>query len=175
MKNDVFTLGFPNEEVKYGFLSELMPSFAPQVILDDSFSAYRFTDALEDGNIEDFMNQLTAFYASIPYDAIKLEHRDEQYYQHLFYLIFTLMGQFVETEVKSAKGRADAKVKTADSIYVFEFKMEKNATAEEALTQIDDKGYMIPYTADHRRLVKIGAEFSLEEKGMKRWLIKIEN
>ena len=166
---DEFTLGFPNEEVKYGFLNELLPAFAPQ-ILNDSFSASRFTKALVSGNVEDFMQQLTAFFASIPYDAIKKEHRDEQYYQHLFYIVFELMGQFVKTEVKSAQGRADAVVKTADSIYVFEFKMENNATAEEALAQIDRKGYLIPYTVDNRRLVKIGVEFSLEEKGIKRWL-----
>ena len=168
---DEFTLGFPNEEVKYGFLDELLPAFAPQVIRNDDFSASRFTKALKEGSIEDFMKRLTAFFASIPYDAIKKEHRDEQYYQHLFYLIFTLMGQFVDTEVKSAEGRADAIVKTADSIYVFEFKMDTNATAEAALAQIDDKGYMIPYTADHRRLVKIGVEFSVEAKGIKRWLV----
>jgi len=172
LQYDEFTLGFPNEEVKYGFLSELLPAFAPQVIKSNSFSASRFVKALNKGDLDAFMKVLTAFYASIPYDAIKATHRDEQYYQHLFYLLFTLMGQFVETEVKSAQGRADAVVKTADSIYVFEFKMEENATAEEALAQIDKTGYLIPYTADHRRLVKIGVEFSQEAKGIKRWLEK---
>jgi len=167
--DDEFTLGFPNEEVKYGFLKELFPAFAPQ-ILNDSFSASRFAKALRKGDVVDFMKQLTAFLASIPYDAIKKEHRDEQYYQHLFYLIFELMDQFVKTEVKSAKGRCDVVVKTTNSIYVFEFKMDTNATAEAALAQIDKAGYMIPYTADHRRLVKIGVEFNKEEKGIKKWL-----
>ena len=62
-------------------------------------------------------------------------------------------------------------VKTSDSIYVFEFKMDENATAEEALAQINEKGYPIPYTADHRRLVKIGVEFSQQAKGIKRWVV----
>jgi len=88
------------------------------------------------GRIEGFMAQLTSFYASIPFDAIKDKHRDEQYYQHLIYLLFTLMGQFVETEVKSATGRADAVVKTTGSVYVFEFKLDGYATAEDALAQI---------------------------------------
>jgi hypothetical protein len=182
---DEFILGFPNEEVKYGFLNELLPAFAPQVIVYDEFSASRFVKALDKGNVEDFMNQLTAFFASIPYDALKKEHRDEQYYQHLFYLLFTLMGQFVATEVKSAEGRADAVVKTTDSIYVFEFKMDYSlpsgegrggaSTAEAALAHIDEKGYLIPYSADERRLVKIGVEFNKEAKGIKQWLGKIEN
>ena len=128
------------------------------------------------------MTSLKAFFAAIPYDAIKQEHRDEQYYQHVFYLLFTLMGQFTNTEVKNSKGRADAVVKTADTIYVFEFKLNSSlpsgegqggvATAEAALAQINSKDYAIPYTADHRKLVKIGVEFSLTEKGLKRWVIE---
>jgi hypothetical protein len=90
----------------------------------------------------------------------------------VFYLLFTLMGQFIDTEVKDSDGRADAVVKTADSIYVFEFKMDNTATAEDALAQIDGKGYLIPYTADSRRLVKIGVAFSLEKNGIKQWLFK---
>ena len=58
----------------------------------------------------------------------------------------------------------------ADSIYVFEFKMDTNATAEEALAQIDKTGYMIPYTADSRRLVKVGVELSIEARGIVRWV-----
>jgi hypothetical protein len=82
------------------------------------------------------------------------------------------MGQFVQTEVKSAKGRADVVVKTANAIYVFEFKMETNATAEDALAQINKQGYLIPYTADDRRLVKIGVELSIEQRGITRWLVE---
>jgi hypothetical protein len=165
-----YTLGYPNEEVKYGFLHELLPVYAPATVMNGSFSTSLFVEALDKGDVEGFMTQLTAFYASIPCAAIKKEHRDVQYYQHVFYLLFSLMGQFVETEVKSAVGRADAVVKTADSVYVFEFKMDESATAEDALAQIDDKGYLIPYATDHRRLVKIGVEFSAEAKGVRRWI-----
>jgi len=166
---DAFTLCFPNEEVKYGFLNQLLPAFIPKWGLDDSFSIITFIKAIQSGVVDDFMNLLRAYYAAIPYDLEDNKDKDEKYYQLIFYLLFTNMGQFVETEVKSAIGRADAVVKTADSIYVFEFKMEENATAEEALAQIDKTGYLIPYTADHRRLVKIGVEFSKEAKGIKRW------
>lgn len=71
------------------------------------------------------------------------------------------MGQFVETEVRSARGRADAIVKTADYIYVFEFKL--NGSAQESLAQIDNKGHLIPYTADERTLVKVGVNFDANE------------
>jgi tRNA U38,U39,U40 pseudouridine synthase TruA len=118
------------------------------------------------------MTSLQAFYADIPYDAIKQKNRDEQYYQHVFYLLFTLMGQFVQAEVKNSAGRTDAVVKTDGNIYVFEFKMDDKATAEDALKQINSKDYAIPYTADHRQTVKIGVEFSRKKRGVKRWLIE---
>jgi hypothetical protein len=91
----------------------------------------------------------------------------------VFYLLFTLMGQYVRTEVKSRLGRADAVVRTADAIYVFEFKMDDSATAEATLAQIDSKDYAIPYTADNRKLVKVCVEFSVADGGVKRWKLGI--
>jgi Protein of unknown function (DUF1703). len=82
------------------------------------------------------------------------------------------MGQFTEAEVRSSRGRADAVVKTPKYIYVFEFKL--NGTAEEALKQIDEKGYLIPYKVDHREVVKIGVEFSAESRNLSRWLVEIK-
>jgi len=171
-ENNLYTLGFPNEEVKYGFLNELLPAFVLAPIATGVFSVVEFMQQLRNSDIEGFMTSLRALFAAIPYNAIKKKHRDEQYYQHVFYLLFTLMGQYVETEVKNNKGRADAVVKTADSIYVFEFKMDDKGTAEDALAQINSTDYAIPYTADHRKLVKIGVEFSQKERGVKRWLIE---
>ena len=77
------------------------------------------------------------------------------------------MGQFAETEVRSAKGRADAVVKTADYIYVFEFKLD--GSADQALAQIDDRGYLIPYTVDGRKLVKIGVNFDPAQRNIGDW------
>ena len=171
-KRDTYVLGFPNEEVKYGFLNELLPAFVRTPITTGKFSVIEFLQQIEDNDIEGFMTSLKAFFAAIPYDAIEQKNRNEQYYQHVFYLLFTLMGQFVQTEVKNNKGRADAVVKTAYNIYVFEFKMDDNATAEDALAQINSKDYAIPYTADHRNLVKIGVAFSQTERGIKGWLIE---
>ena len=167
-----YTLGFPNEEVKYGFLNELLPQFTPSFGVSSSgFSATGFIKLLRAGDIEGTMTMLQAYFATIEYDAIPKKLRVEKFYQFVFWQLFTLMGQFAQTEVRNSRGRTDAVVKTADSIYVFEFKMDDNATAEEALAQINSKGYAIPYKADHRRVVKIGVEFSQTEKGPKRWLI----
>ncbi|MDR2921500.1 MAG: PD-(D/E)XK nuclease domain-containing protein, partial [Tannerella sp.] len=65
---------------------------------------------------------------------------------------------------------ADAVVKTKDYIFVFEFKL--NGTAQEALAQIDEKGYLIPYTVDGRKLVKVGVNFNAEERNIGEWLVE---
>ena len=83
--------------------------------------------------------------------------------------MFKLMGQFCDAEIRSAKGRADAVVKTKDYIYVFEFKLD--GSVEDALRQIDERGYLLPYKADGRKLVKIGVSFSKEERNLDAWKI----
>ncbi|MDR0794636.1 MAG: ATP-binding protein [Tannerella sp.] len=165
-KYNMYTLGFPNEEVRYGFMNFLMPYYTAVNNGTGSFHIAKFCKELEAGETDDFMERLKIFFANIPYE---LNNNNEKHYQAVFYVIFTLMGQYIDTEVRSAKGRADAVVKTKECIYVFEFKL--NGTAEEAIRQIDDKGYLIPYQSDGRKLIKVGVELSKEERNIYRYLI----
>ena len=162
-----YTLGFPNEEVRYGFLNFVLPFYTPIDSEEGNFYIGKFVQELRKGDPEAFLTRLRAFFADIPYE---LNNKTERHYQVVFYLVFKLLGQFAEAEVRSAKGRADAVVKTADYIYVFEFKLD--GTVDEAIRQIDDKGYLIPYTADGRKLVKVGVSFSREERNLGEWVIK---
>ncbi|MEG1952594.1 MAG: PD-(D/E)XK nuclease domain-containing protein, partial [Bacteroidales bacterium] len=93
----------------------------------------------------------------------------ERHYQLVFYLIAKLMGQFTEAEVHSARGRSDMVIKTDRYIYVFEFKL--TGSAKKALVQIDDQGYLIPYTVDGRELIKVGANFSKKKRNVDKWLV----
>jgi hypothetical protein len=161
-----YTLGFPNEEVKYGFLNELLPLYTPRKRLQSEFYMECFIEDLLTNNVDGFMNRLSAFFAGIPYE---LNNKEEKHYQTVFYLLFKLMGQFVEVEHRSAIGRSDAVVITNDTVFVFEFKLAGNATAEDALRQIDDKNYLIPFSAGNKKLVKVGVEFSPEKRGISRW------
>lgn len=156
---------FPNEEVKYGFINFLVPYYTSISKEEQSFYIGKFVQELRTKDIDAFLSRLQAFFADFPYE---LNDKTERHYQVVFYLVFKLMGQFTEVEVRSAKGRADAVVKTPNYIYVFEFKL--NGTVEEALRQIDDKGYLIPYQADGRKLIKVGVEFSAIERNISRWL-----
>jgi hypothetical protein len=165
---DEYILGFPNEEVKYGFLKELMLVYMPEKNMRGDFSVANFIRDLSANNVDGFMTRLKAFFAGIPYE---LENKTEKHFQTVFFVLFQLMGQFVEVEPRSATGRADAVVTTKDTVFVFEFKITGSSTAEKALQQIDDKGYMIPYTAGNKKLVKVGVEFSLEARGVNSWKI----
>ncbi|MDR3365981.1 MAG: ATP-binding protein, partial [Prevotellaceae bacterium] len=151
---DEYVLGFPNEEVKYGFFNELLPAYVPDKDVRSEFYVTHFIRDLLAHDVDGFMTRLRAFFAGIPYE---LNSKGEKHYQTIFFILFRLMGQLVEAEQRSAVGRADAVVVTADTVFVFEFKLTGNATAEEALKQIDDKGYLIPYSAGGKALVKVGA------------------
>ena len=140
-----------------------------QPITDDKKNFYigLFIQELENGDVDAFMQRFEAFFADFPYE---LNDKTERHYQVVVYLIFKLMGQFTQAEVHSAKGRADAIVQTPKYVYLFEFKL--NGTAEEALLQINDKGYDKPFQTDSRTVVKIGVEFSAEMRNVKRWLVE---
>ncbi|WP_294629370.1 ATP-binding protein [uncultured Bacteroides sp.] len=161
-----YTLGFPNEEVKYGFLNFAAPFYTPVASTDTSFYIGKFVRELRSGDVEAFLTRLTCFFADFPYE---LNTKTERHYQVVFYLVFKLMGQFTQAEIRTATGRADAIVKTADYIYIFEFKLY--GTTQEALQQIDDKGYLLPYTVDGRQLVKVGVAFDAEKRNLGEWLV----
>ena len=161
-----YLLEFPNDEVRYGFINFLIPYYTSMANDDQGFYIGKFVQELRSGDYDSFLTRLQAFFADFPYE---LSDKTERHYQVVFYLVFKLVGQFTDAEVRSARGRADAVVKTPKYIYVFEFKL--NGTADQALRQIDDKGYLIPYQSDGRELVKIGVEFSAEERNIGRWLV----
>ena len=164
-----YTLGYPNEEVRIGFIESLIPSYLYQPTRESNFYVVSFVRDLMKGNLESCLERTRSFFASIPND---LNNKEEKHYQTIFYLLFRLMGQYVDTEVKSAVGRADVVIKMQDAIYILEFKM--NGTAEEALAQINSKGYAIPYEADHRKVVKVGINFDSTTRTIGDWEIETD-
>ncbi|MDR0543415.1 MAG: ATP-binding protein [Dysgonamonadaceae bacterium] len=164
---DEYILGYPNEEVKYGFMNNLLPVFMPKKDVLVEFSAGRFIRDLRAGNVDGFMTRLQAFFSGIPYE---LNNKEERHYQTIFYLLFKLMGEYIQAEVSSAVGRADAVAVVNDTVYIFEFKLTGNATAEEALKQIDERKYAAQYAAGNKKIVKVGAEFSAEQRTLNRWV-----
>ena len=162
-----YQLGYPNREVKIGMLKSLAPNYLSPVSIDNNGLVADFVEMLYDGDLEGAMVRLKAYLASI---SNRLSNKNERDFQTVFYLIFNLMGAFIKVEEDSAIGRADAVVHTPDAVYVFELKYD--GSAEEAIRQIDDKGYLIPYSADGKRLYKIGVNYDSQQRTIGEWIVK---
>jgi len=161
-------LGFPNNEVQYGLLESMMPAYVPVSAKRKGKDVVSLDRCIEQGDTDGVQDILTALFASIPYtsSADPFEH----YFETVIYLVFTLLGKYTKCEVRSAKGRADCIVETKDFVYIFEFKLDKSA--DEALAQIEEKGYAEPYAADARKVFKIGVNFDSKERNITEWKVK---
>ena len=164
-----YTLGVPNREVRNGLLNSLIPHYVNPRRSDNDAFLLGFSKAVYRNDIEAALEHMRTYLATIPYD---LENHSEKHYQTIFYLMFSFLNIYIQTEVKSAIGRADAVMHMSDTIYVFELKVDKSA--EEALAQIDEKGYMLPYHSEGKRLVKIGISFDSTQRTISEWKIKEE-
>jgi len=171
----LYRLGFPNDEVRYGFLHNLLPAYSDVPFGQTGVWVGRFVQDIRNGNVNEFMERLQSIISGIPYDDFpkeKLKLR-EQNYQTAVYLVFALMGQFVQTEVHCATGRVDCIVVTADSIYIFEFKLSSNGSAEDAINQIKEQNYAAKYKADEKKIVLIGSSFDENTRTIKDWKAEI--
>ena len=170
-KQRTFKLGFPNAEVKYGFLEALAPSYLHVEDKVTPFDINLLDDAVEEGDTDGMRNWFTALFALLPYPAgSDTEPVTEQNFQNVIFLALTIMGKYARTEVHSAKGRADCILETSEYIYVFEFK--RDVSAKEALKQIEEQGYAKPYSADRRKVFKIGVNFSTTERNITEWEVR---
>ena len=170
-KQRSFKLGFPNAEVKYGFLDSLAPSYLHVEDKPAPFNIDILDDAVEEGDTEGMKNWFTALFALLPYPAgADTEAVTEQNFQNVIFMSLTMMGKYARTEVHSAKGRADCILETADYVYLFEFK--RDVSASEALKQIEKQGYAKPYASDKRKIFKIGVNFSTKERNISEWKVE---
>lgn len=163
----LYRLGFPNREVEEGFIRFLIPYYTRFNKMEASFEIQKFVREIEAGQPDAFFRRLQSFFADTPYELVK---ELELHYQNVLFILFKLVGFYAEAEYHTSEGRVDLVVKTADYIYVMEFKLE--GTAEEALRQIEEKHYARPFEADPRRIFKIGVNFSNQTRNIERWIVK---
>lgn len=163
-----YTLSFPNEEVKYAFLESLMPEYVPHATAGNGMDIFTLEDYIENGDLDEIKNVLTALFATIPYTSSDAFF--EHYFQTVIYLVFTLLGKYALCEMHTFSGRIDCKVETDRFIYLFEFKRDE--TAEKALQQINDNSYTLPFVADSRKLYKIGVSFDSDKRILADWKVE---
>ena len=170
----LYRLGFPNDEVRYGFLENLLPAYSDVPFGQTGVWVGRFVQDIRKGDVNGFMKRMQSLIAGISYDNFSSKELKlrEQNYQTAVYLIFALMGQFVQTEEHCSKGRIDCIVHTADNVYLFEFKLSGNGSAEDAIGQIKEGTYAAKYKMGGKKIVLIGTSFSEETRTIKDWKVE---
>ena len=174
-EGEIYTLSIPNQEVRIGYAKVLLPIYTGLGDADVQVGfALKFWRALKQGDTDLAMHHMQSYMAGIPYvEGFKQKLNDaataEGFYEYTMYLIFSMLNVYVRTQVKCAGGRTDMVVWMPDTVYVFEMKV--SGTAQEALEQIDSRGYAIPYQADGRAVIKVGVKFNSETRVPEEWVI----
>lgn len=168
--NDMFRLyqlGFPNQEVKNGFLNCLLKYYVPMSPdMSGTTLIYQLWHSITEGNPKSFMQILSSLFANTSY---QIQGETEKDFQYAMYIISALLGEYVQVERTTSNGRIDLIIQTKEFIYIFELKV--NADADVALRQIDEKGYARPFEGDSRKLFKIGVNFSTATRRIEDWKI----
>ena len=164
---NLYTLGYPNEEVRTGMVRSLAANYLIPAEGTNSSFVIKFVKAVVADDMELALTLMRAYLAGVSY---RLSNKTERDVQTIFYLVFSLIGGFINVEEESSHGRADVVITLPSVVYVMELKFDGSADA--ALRQIDEKGYLIPYTADGKRLVKVGVNYSSEERTITEWRIE---
>jgi hypothetical protein len=164
----LFQLGIPNKEVEDGFYNYLLPNYANVSESQSEFYIANFVEDVKAGKVDDFFKRLSSLFADTPYELVK---DLENHYQNVLFIVAKLMGLYVKAEYHTSEGRIDLVLQTGDYTYVMEFKLD--GTAEEALAQINDKNYALPFAVDNRKLLKVGVNFSSKTRNIERWIVEV--
>ena len=167
-------LGYPNEEVRFGFLEELIPHYSSRLtrtnIEPTIWNLYEWLNA---GNLVDSMKLVEEVLAGILYGNIPNNDTGrplrEQYYQSVLYVVFRLLGIHAQSEVVCATGRVDMMVNTRKHVYLFEFKVTTEGSADDAIAQIKEQGYLKKVRATKRPIHLVGVSFDEKTRNVKEW------
>lgn len=168
----LYVLKIPNNEVRKGLIDCLMPIILKRTVADNNGLVTAMAKAIFNRDLGKALTALRSYIAKIPYDIITKEEWEcnesrEAFYKLLIYMAFSMLNSIVDTEVKSVLGRADVVIQTNADIFVLELKVDD--TVENALQQINSKGYTIPYEADGRKLTKCGICISSSARNITHW------
>ena len=164
MGSSMFILGFPDHEVEDAFNTQLLAYYSGYKDAAMSSLVFKLTDAMQRDEVEQFMTTLQSYFASIPYD---IRGGDEHYYQTIFFITFLLLGSVVETESRTNEGRIDAYVRTANTVFIFEFKLDRSA--DEAVSQILDRRYYEKFQSCGLPIRLIGVNFDSTKGRIEGW------
>lgn len=163
---DLYTLDIPNKEVRLGLMESLLPHYVDNKTPEaTTMVAYLFYD-IQNGDMDAALHRLQEFLSTIPYcDNTKFGG----HYQQVFYIIFSLLGYYVDVEVRTPRGRVDIVLRTKTTLYLMELKLDKSAG--EAMEQIDLKNYPERFALCGLPVVKVAVSFDSERCTIGDWKI----
>ena len=172
-KATIFQLGYPNEEVRFGFLHELLPLYSSLTRSNIDITVLELYDFLDSGDLAGAMELIKPILAGILYGTIPNGEEGrplrEQYYQSVLYAVFRLLGVYAQCEVACATGRIDMLATTQKHVYIFEFKVNTQGTAQDAIDQIKDREYFHSVRAEGRPVHLVGVSFDEKSRNVKEW------
>lgn len=158
--SDVYILGYPNKEVRKSYIEVLMSAYCQNDAGYGVIYVDKIRQLLEKGEIDRLEGILNTIFKSLPYELWQREN--EHFYHAIIHLTFTLLGVYIQSEVQTSDGRMDALIRLREYVYCIEFKLDESA--EKAIQQIKVKGYLLPFSQEHKKLIAIGINFSSETK-----------
>ena len=162
----IYTLDIPNAEVRIGLMRSLIPYYVTRDTQTTNTTVVNLARALVRGDMDGMLRLLQTFLSTVPY----CDRTDyEGHYQQMLYIIFSLLGAYVDVEVRTPMGRVDMVMRTATTLYVVELKLNQSATA--AMQQIDLKNYPERFALCGLPVVKVGINFDMERHTLKDWVI----
>ena len=162
----IYTLDIPNAEVRIGLMRSLIPYYVTRDTQTTNTTVVNLARALVRGDMDGMLRLLQTFLSTVPY----CDRTDyEGHYQQMLYVIFSLLGAYVDVEVRTPMGRVDLVMRTATTLYVVELKL--NQSAEAAMQQIDLRNYPERFALCGLPVVKVGINFDMERHTLKDWVI----
>lgn len=164
----LYSLDIPNKEVRLGLMKSLLPGYLHQYTMDGLTTVALLYEAIYEERLDDGLRLLQTFLSTIPY----CNNADsEGHYQSLLYTIFSLLGMYVDVEVRTPRGRVDVVMRSLSALYVIELKLDKSADA--AMGQIDLKNYPERFALCGLPVVKVGISFDSERRTLGEWRIEM--
>ncbi len=163
----IYTLAYPNGEVERGFTRALVPFYTSMTSKTTVSFLTGFISDVKTGKPEDFLLRLQTILSDNDY---RIVGKMELYFQNVLYVIFKMLGFYIDVERATSNGRMDITIRTKDYIYILELKLD--GTAEDALRQIKDKQYDRPFRADGRKIFLIGVNFSSQTRTIEKWIVE---
>lgn len=168
-ETDLYVLDIPNEEIRVGLYKSLLPNYLNIGQTQSLVTIAQMSVLIKRGDMDTALRLLQTFLETVPYCD---NTRYEGHWQQMMYIVFALLTHYrISVEQRTAKGRTDITLETADHIYIMELKFDK--TAEEALAQINNNRYADHYALSGKKVIKVGLNFDVkEERNLTEWIIE---